>query len=120
MQAIMESFRDEEMGGRVYACMVGSAPSAPEVVTFLREALGAPILESFGSTETGEGSPVTAVHGGDGSCMRVAKLLRVEGIVSFCLSNVPPHGISRVWLPCGMFLAWQDWGLDRSLRLQCE
>ena len=54
VQAIIESFCDEEMGGRVYACMVGSAPSAPEVVHFLREALGAPITESFGSTETGD------------------------------------------------------------------
>ena len=57
MQAIIETFRDEETGGRVYACMVGSAPSAPEVVHFLRTALVAPILESFGSTETGEASP---------------------------------------------------------------
>ena len=61
VQAIIDSFRDVEMGGRVYACMVGSAPSAPEVVHFLRTALVAPILESFGSTETGEDFPaVTA------------------------------------------------------------
>lgn len=58
VQAVIESFCDKEMGGRVYACMVGSAPSAPEVVHFLRDALGAPILESFGSTETGDNPPV--------------------------------------------------------------
>lgn len=57
VQAIIERFCNEEMGGRVYACMIGSAPSAPEVVHFLRTALVAPILESFGSTETGEASP---------------------------------------------------------------
>ena len=56
MQAIIDNFRDVEMGGRVYACMVGSAPSAPEVVHFLQSALVAPILESFGSTETGDDS----------------------------------------------------------------
>ena len=56
VQAIIDNFRDVEMGGRVYVCMVGSAPSAPEVMHFLRTALVAPILESFGSTETGDNS----------------------------------------------------------------
>ena len=34
-------------------CMTGSAPTAPEVVDFLRDALVVPIYEGYGSTECG-------------------------------------------------------------------
>lgn len=34
--------------------MTGSAPTAPEVVDFLRDAMIVPIYEGYGSTECGE------------------------------------------------------------------
>ena len=55
LQAVIENFREQELGGRVFTCMTGSAPTAPEVVDFLRDALIVPIYEGYGSTECGEG-----------------------------------------------------------------
>ncbi len=54
LQAVIEDFREKELGGRVLTCMTGSAPTAPEVVDFLRDALVVPIYEGYGSTECGE------------------------------------------------------------------
>ncbi len=51
---MIENFREKELGGRVFSCMTGSAPTAPEVVDFLRDALIVPIYEGYGSTECGE------------------------------------------------------------------
>ena len=53
LQAVLEYFVEKELGGRVLTCMTGSAPTAPEVIDFLRDALVAPILEGYGSTEAG-------------------------------------------------------------------
>ena len=53
-QAVIENFREKELGGRVFSCMTGSAPTAPEVVDFLRDALIVPIYEGYGSTECGK------------------------------------------------------------------
>lgn len=53
LQAVLEDFVEKELGGRVLTCMTGSAPTAPEVIDFLRDTLVAPILEGYGSTEAG-------------------------------------------------------------------
>ena len=53
-QAVIENFREKELGGRLFSCMTGSAPTAPEVVDFLRDALIVPIYEGYGSTECGK------------------------------------------------------------------
>ena len=60
LQAVLEDFVEKELGGRVLTCMTGSAPTAPEVIDFLRDALVVPILEGYGSTEAGKLSQ--AVH----------------------------------------------------------
>ena len=62
LQAVIEHFREKELGGRVQFCLTGSAPTAPEVVDFLRDALIVPIYEGYGSTECGEPSSVHLVH----------------------------------------------------------
>jgi len=59
LQAVIENFREKELGGRVFTCMTGSAPTAPEVVDFLRDALIVPIYEGYGSTECGKSSQST-------------------------------------------------------------
>ena len=59
LQAVIENFREKELGGRVFTCMTGSAPTAPEVVDFLRDALIVPIYEGYGSTECGKSSHPT-------------------------------------------------------------
>ena len=53
LQAVLEDFVEKELGGRVLTCMTGSAPTAPEVINFLRDTLVVPILEGYGSTEAG-------------------------------------------------------------------
>ena len=53
LQAVIEDFRDHELGGRVFSALTGSAPTAPEVVDFLRDSLIVPIYEGYGSTEAG-------------------------------------------------------------------
>ena len=62
LQAVIEDFREKELGGRVFTCMTGSAPTAPEVVDFLRDAMIVPIYEGYGSTECGEPSPEIVLH----------------------------------------------------------
>ncbi len=49
-QDLVEHFRQVDCGGRVLTAMTGSAPTAPEVVDFLRDALLIPITEGYGST----------------------------------------------------------------------
>ncbi len=46
-------FRERELGGRVFSCTTGSAPSAPEVLAWLGEVLGFPVVNGYGSTECG-------------------------------------------------------------------
>ena len=49
-QELVEHFREVECGGRVLTALTGSAPTAPEVADFLRDALLIPIIEGYGST----------------------------------------------------------------------
>ena len=46
-------FRERELGGRVFSCTTGSAPSAPEVLAWLSEVMGFPVVVGYGSTECG-------------------------------------------------------------------
>ena len=115
MQAIIQRFCKEEMGGRVYACMVGSAPSAPEVVHFLRTALTAPILESFGSTETGEDSSACACHlplylwqdHAAGICPGLTEPFNgrifCQSCGHRCWSTSCHHGCLRAWQACALY-----------------
>ena len=50
MQELVEHFREGDCGGRVLTALTASAPTAPEVVDFLRDALLVPIYEAYGST----------------------------------------------------------------------
>ena len=49
----MRKFREEDIGGRLVYAFTGSSPTAPEVISFLRDALLVPIYEGYGSTEAG-------------------------------------------------------------------
>lgn len=51
MQAIMIKKFQETLGGRVKLIATGAAPIAPNVLTFLRAASGAQIIEGYGQTE---------------------------------------------------------------------
>ncbi|KAM7304986.1 long-chain-fatty-acid--CoA ligase 5 isoform X2 [Ixodes scapularis] len=53
----------ESMGGRLRLMVVGSAPLAPNVITFVRCALGAVIVEGYGQTECT--APCTLTFPGD-------------------------------------------------------
>ena len=53
LQALLERFRERELGGRVFSCTTGSAPSAAEVLRWLDDVMGFPALNGYGSTECG-------------------------------------------------------------------
>ncbi|MEU5119266.1 carboxylic acid reductase [Streptomyces asoensis] len=50
---VIAHLRDHVLGGRVVHAPCGSAPLAPELSAFLRDALDVPLLDSYGTTETG-------------------------------------------------------------------
>ena len=52
-QEVMRKFREEDVGGRLVYAFTGSSPTAPEVISFLRDALLVPFYEGYGSTEAG-------------------------------------------------------------------
>ena len=85
LQAVIENFREKELGGRIFQCMTGSAPTAPEVVDFLRDSLIVPVYEGYGSTEAGAYfyslpfCDILALH--DGLCASVPKVVGLsEGL----------------------------------------
>ena len=53
LQELLEHFRERELGGRVFSCTTGSAPSAAEVLRWLDDVMGFPALNGYGSTECG-------------------------------------------------------------------
>ncbi len=53
LQDLIVHFREKELGGRVFSCTTGSAPSAKEVLAWLDEVMSFPILNGYGSTECG-------------------------------------------------------------------
>nr|WP_307825819.1 carboxylic acid reductase [Streptomyces sp. MBT33] len=50
---VIAHLRDHVLGGRVIHAPCGSAPLAPELAAFLRDALDVPLVNSYGTTETG-------------------------------------------------------------------
>lgn len=50
---VIAHLRDHVLGGRVIHAPCGSAPLAPELAEFLRNDLDVPLLDSYGTTETG-------------------------------------------------------------------
>ena len=53
LQELLEHFREKELGGRVFSCTTGSAPTAAEVLRWLDDVMGFPALNGYGSTECG-------------------------------------------------------------------
>ena len=53
MQELIIQFREQELGGRVFSCTTGSAPSTQEVLKWLEEVMGFPTVNGYGSTECG-------------------------------------------------------------------
>lgn len=50
---VIAHLRGRVLGGRVVHAPCGSAPLAPELAAFVRDALDVPLLDSYGTTETG-------------------------------------------------------------------
>ena len=61
VQDLIQHFREVECGGRVLSALTGSAPTAPEVADFLRDALLIPIIEGYGSTGVRRARPFVRV-----------------------------------------------------------
>ena len=53
VQGLIRRFREEVRGGRILSATTGSAPSAPDILRWLEEVLGFPIINAYGSTEGG-------------------------------------------------------------------
>ena len=53
LQELILQFRERELGGRLFSYTTGAAPSAPEVLAWLSEVLGFPVVNGYGSTECG-------------------------------------------------------------------
>lgn len=53
VQGLIRRFREEVLGGRILSATTGSAPSAPDILRWLEEVLGFPIINAYGSTEGG-------------------------------------------------------------------
>ncbi|MGE5722355.1 MAG: thioester reductase domain-containing protein, partial [Sphingomonadales bacterium] len=49
----LAEFRDSALGGRMVDAVVGSAPVDPELRVFIERLLGRPIIDGYGSTESG-------------------------------------------------------------------
>lgn len=52
-QGLIGTFHEEKMGGRIMSASTGGAPNAPEVMSWIKEVLGFPITNNYGSTEGG-------------------------------------------------------------------
>jgi fatty acid CoA ligase FadD9 len=52
-QSVLRHMRTHLLGGRLAAASIGSAPTAPELMTFMDELTGFKIVDSYGTTETG-------------------------------------------------------------------
>ncbi len=52
-QELIQRFRVEKMGGRIVAASTGGAPNSADVTAWLKEVLGFPISNNYGSTEGG-------------------------------------------------------------------
>ena len=53
LQELIMHFRERVLGGRVFSCTTGSAPSAPEMLAWQGEVMGYPVRVGYGSTESG-------------------------------------------------------------------
>lgn len=53
MDRALAQFRDTALGGRMIDAVVGSAPVDPELRVFIERLLGRPIIDGYGSTESG-------------------------------------------------------------------
>ncbi|KAJ8022903.1 Long-chain-fatty-acid--CoA ligase 1 [Holothuria leucospilota] len=68
----------ERMGGQIEIMFSGAAPLSPETMTFLRCAVGCPVLEGYGQTESGVISTITLP--GDHTAGHVGPPLPCNGI----------------------------------------
>lgn len=50
---VMQTIRDEVLGGRVLSAMCGTAPLAPEMAEFIADCVDVHLIDGYGSTEAG-------------------------------------------------------------------
>jgi fatty acid CoA ligase FadD9 len=82
---VIAHLRDHVLGGRVIHAPCGSAPLAPELAEFLRDALDVPLLDSYGTTETG--------------LVMLDHRVQSPPVVDYKLVDVPELGYSTADLP---------------------
>ncbi|MGA2080219.1 MAG: thioester reductase domain-containing protein [Holophaga sp.] len=84
-ERVSAEMRSTFLGDRLVAAVVGSAPTAPEVVAFLKACFQVPVFEGYGSTEAG----IVAIDG------RICRPL----VVDYKLADVPELGYRRTDQP---------------------
>jgi fatty acid CoA ligase FadD9 len=50
---VLEEQRKDQLGGRFISALTGSAPTPPQLKTWIESLLGMPVLDTYGSTEAG-------------------------------------------------------------------
>ena len=96
---VLAGLRHTFLGDRLTAALTGSAPSAPELLAFLREAFEIPVYEGYGSTEAG----VLSLDGWISRALVTDYRLVEVPELGYRLSDKPyPRGELRVKTPLGI------------------
>ncbi|MDR3673042.1 MAG: thioester reductase domain-containing protein [Holophaga sp.] len=86
---VYAAWRDTFLGDRLLAALVGSAPTAPEIISFLAGCFEVPVYEGYGSTEGG----IVSIDGEISRPSVVAYRLEEQPELGYRLSDQPyPRG----------------------------